>query len=180
MSELESIDPAVLLDPVDMPYAAYPCKLGAILILPDARDDSRRTNRYLATRTRTDVGSLSFASKPLTTLELRLARSRPWAIWKARRITIETVNESIYDHPKYYDLVFGADCAAEVKFIRACGEAYGCGKSDVGQARMFEPACGTGRLLFALARKGYAVAGFDLNEKAVAFCNARFRRHGIR
>lgn len=44
---------------------------------------------------------------------------------------------------------------------------------------MFEPACGTGRLLFALARKGYQVAGLDLNEKAVEFCNARFHRHGM-
>tara|TARA_R110002049_G_scaffold4601_3_gene31776 strand:- start:37667 stop:38416 length:750 start_codon:yes stop_codon:yes gene_type:complete len=76
-------------------------------------------------------------------------------------------------------LVFGADCAAEVKFIRACGEAYGCGKSDVAQARLFEPACGTGRLLFALAKRGYSVAGLDLNEKAIEFCNARFRRHSM-
>ena len=98
----------------------------------------------------------------------------------ARGFTIiETVNESIYDHPKYYDLVFGADCAAEVKFIRACGEKYGCGKSDIDQAGMFEPACGTGRLLFALARKGHSVAGLDLNAKAIEFCNARFCRHGM-
>jgi len=94
-------------------------------------------------------------------------------------MTIETLHESIYDHPKYYDLVFGADCAAEIKFIRACGEHYGCGRANVQQARMFEPACGTGRLLYALARRGYTVAGLDLNPKAIAFCNARFRRHGM-
>ena len=34
LAELESIDPVVLLDPVGMPYAAYPCKLGAILFCP--------------------------------------------------------------------------------------------------------------------------------------------------
>ena len=44
---------------------------------------------------------------------------------------------------------------------------------------MFEPACGTGRLLFALARKGHRVAGLDLNRKAIEFCNARFRRHAM-
>ena len=69
--------------------------------------------------------------------------------------------------------MFGADCAAEVKFILACGERYLRGEPR----RLFEPACGTGRLLFALAKRGYQVGGLDLNPKAVEFCNARFRRH---
>ena len=89
--------------------------------------------------------------------------------------TIETVHESIYDHPKYYDLVFGSDCAAEVNFIVGCGEQF-MGRSP---KRFFEPACGTGRLLFALAKRGYEVSGLDLNPKAVEFCNARFRRRGV-
>lgn len=45
--------------------------------------------------------------------------------------------------------------------------------------RLFEPACGTGRLLHALAKRGFQVDGLDLNPKAVAFCNARFRRHAM-
>ncbi|MFK8114450.1 MAG: cyclopropane-fatty-acyl-phospholipid synthase family protein [Rubripirellula sp.] len=45
--------------------------------------------------------------------------------------------------------------------------------------RLFEPACGTGRLLHALAKREYEVGGLDLNSKAVEFCNARFRRHGL-
>lgn len=93
----------------------------------------------------------------------------------AADITVEIVNESIYDHPKYYDLVFGSDCAAEIAFILGCGEQYASGDFE----RMFEPACGTGRLLFWLAKRGYDVAGLDLNPNAVEFCNARFRRHGF-
>ena len=89
--------------------------------------------------------------------------------------SIETVNESIYDHPKYYDLVFGADCAAEVKFILGCGDRF----MKRAPKRFFEPACGTGRLLYALAKRGYEIGGLDLNEKAIDFCNARFERHGI-
>ncbi len=85
----------------------------------------------------------------------------------------ETIAESIYDHPKYYDLVFGADCAAEVKFILGCGEKF----LRREPRRLFEPACGTGRLLYALAKRGFEVGGLDLNPKAVEFCNARFRRH---
>ncbi|MCR9198316.1 MAG: DinB family protein [Planctomycetaceae bacterium] len=34
MRELADTDPQVLLDPVDMPYAVYPAKLGAILFCP--------------------------------------------------------------------------------------------------------------------------------------------------
>ncbi len=90
-------------------------------------------------------------------------------------MSLETVNESIYDHPKYYDLVFGSDCAAEIGFILGCGEQFVEGSCQ----RMFEPACGTGRLLFWLAKRGHDVAGLDLNPKAVAFCNDRFRRHGF-
>ncbi len=89
---------------------------------------------------------------------------------------METINESIYDHPKYYDLVFGADCAAEVKFILACGKAYVQSK----RKRYFEPACGTGRLLAALAKRGCDVGGLDLNPKAVEFCNARLERQGVK
>ena len=89
---------------------------------------------------------------------------------------MEILRESIYDHPKYYDVVFGADCAAEVRFLLACGETF----LERPPERIFEPACGTGRLLFTLAKRGYAVAGIDLNTKSVDYCNARFRRHGFR
>jgi hypothetical protein len=34
LAELASLDPTILLDPVDMPYTAYPAKLGAILFCP--------------------------------------------------------------------------------------------------------------------------------------------------
>jgi SAM-dependent methyltransferase len=89
---------------------------------------------------------------------------------------MEVLNESIYDHPKYYDLVFGADCAAEIKFILGCAEKF-CERKP---KRLFEPACGTGRLLFALARRGFDVSGLDLNAKAIDFCNARFKRHDLK
>jgi SAM-dependent methyltransferase len=97
--------------------------------------------------------------------------------FSSRQIAMtEVVSESIYDHPKYYDLVFGADCAAEMKFIRQCGERFASGKVR----KLFEPACGTGRLLVHLAKHGYGVAGIDLNPKAVEFCNQRLARKGIR
>ncbi len=86
--------------------------------------------------------------------------------------TGDVITESIYDHPKYYDLVFGADCAAELTFIRQCAEQYARGKVQ----KLFEPACGTGRLIAQLAKQGFEVAGIDLNPKAIDFCNQRLKR----
>jgi len=88
---------------------------------------------------------------------------------------MEIVNESIYDHPRYYDLVFGSDCAAEIRFIHQINDQFLGGKAK----QFFEPACGTCRLIHLLAKKGTAVEGIDLNEKAVQYGNQRFARHGL-
>ncbi|MEZ6123155.1 MAG: class I SAM-dependent methyltransferase [Planctomycetaceae bacterium] len=85
----------------------------------------------------------------------------------------DTIQGSIYDFPKYYDLLFGSDWKAEYEFLLSCFPKH----SDREVKRVFEPACGTGRLLVKLAKSGFEVAGNDLNEKAVAFCNDRFRLH---
>lgn len=85
------------------------------------------------------------------------------------------VRASIYDYPKYYDLLFGSDWKAEFDFLE------GCFGRHAGHAvrRIFEPACGTGRLLIRMAKKGYAVGGNDLNPKAVKYCNDRLARNGF-
>lgn len=88
---------------------------------------------------------------------------------------METIRANIYDYPKYYDVLFGADCQAEMTFLRACFARFAVGPVR----RLFEPACGTGRLLIRFARLGYEVAGLDLNPKAVDFCNKRFQKYGL-
>jgi SAM-dependent methyltransferase len=88
----------------------------------------------------------------------------------------ETIDGHIYDYPKYYDLVFGSDWKAEFDFLQECFTAHA--KRPV--KRLFEPACGTGRLLIKFAEAGYEVGGNDLNPQAVEFCNARFKRRGLR
>jgi len=87
---------------------------------------------------------------------------------------METISAPFYDFPKYYDLVYGSDWKAEYDFLLACFKKHAAGKVR----RLFEPACGTGRLLVKLAAAGYKVGGNDLNSKAVAYCNARLARHG--
>ncbi|MDR3233424.1 MAG: class I SAM-dependent methyltransferase [Planctomycetaceae bacterium] len=88
---------------------------------------------------------------------------------------------SIYDYPRLYDVLFSDTCTAEIRFIVSAVQRY-CGKhSGRKQAEaIFEPACGTGRLLWRLAKLGFNTAGLDLNPQAVAYCNARMKRHGLK
>lgn len=86
------------------------------------------------------------------------------------------VDGHLYDYPKYYDLVFGSDWKAEFDFLLECFQRH----SDRPVRRLFEPACGTGRLLIKLAQAGFTVAGNDLNPRAVEYCNDRFQRAGLK
>lgn len=88
---------------------------------------------------------------------------------------METISGNIYDYPKYYDLLFGSDWKAEFDFLVDCFEKHAARPVQ----RLFEPACGTGRLLVKFARAGYDVWGNDLNAKAVDYCNARLARYGF-
>ncbi len=88
---------------------------------------------------------------------------------------MEVLRADIYDYPRYYDLVYGSDWHAEFRFLLGCFDRHA--RAPV--RRVFEPACGTGRLLFRLGREGYEVSGLDLNPKAVQYCNDRLVRHGL-
>jgi len=88
---------------------------------------------------------------------------------------LPTIEGNLYDYPKYYDLVYGSDWKAEFEFLEDCFEMH----THLVVERVFEPACGTGRLMVKLAQAGYEVGGVDLNEKAVAYCNRRLERAGF-
>lgn len=87
----------------------------------------------------------------------------------------ETIQGHLYDYPKYYDVVYGSDWKPEFDFLRACFAKH----AKIPVKRLFEPACGTGRLLIKFAQAGYDVSGNDLNPKAVDYCNRRLERHGF-
>ena len=88
---------------------------------------------------------------------------------------MEEIRQSVYDYPKYYDVLFAADWKAEYTFLSACFDKHA--RRPVW--RLFEPACGTGRLLMRFAKAGFEVSGNDLNPKAVDYCNKRLARHGF-
>ena len=80
-----------------------------------------------------------------------------------------------YDLPLYYDIVYAADTPLEADFIEAALRHY-VGKAS---ARILEPACGTGRLMVALAQRGHAVTGFDLSQPMLDFAKAQLNAHNL-
>jgi len=92
-----------------------------------------------------------------------------------RRRAPEVIYQNFYDFPHYYDLTFNGGSRREVEFLIQCFKRHA--RRDVRQ--VFEPGCGTGRLLPFFARHGFAVSGLDINDRAIDFCNNRLQRQGF-
>ncbi len=80
-----------------------------------------------------------------------------------------------YDTPLYYDIIFDQHTAAEVAFVEAMYERW---VGPRGKRRLLEPACGSGRLVAALAERGYAVSGFDASRPMLDFAARRMVARG--
>ncbi|HYQ96191.1 MAG TPA: class I SAM-dependent methyltransferase [Candidatus Eisenbacteria bacterium] len=80
----------------------------------------------------------------------------------------------LYDSPEIYDVAFGWDLELELGFVESCLRKH---MADP-VVRLLEPACGTGRILSALASRGYEVLGYDLSPEMVAFASAKLARSG--
>ena len=81
-----------------------------------------------------------------------------------------------YDLPRYYDMIFGLDTPKEADFLEAAHARYATTRGR----RAFEPACGSGRLLFELARRGWTVEGSDLSDNMLAYARERLQAAGLR
>ena len=86
-----------------------------------------------------------------------------------------TLQANCYDYPQYYDIAFQAYTQREADFIEAACRKY-C-PFDV--RRLLEPACGTGRLITALAARGYQVTGFDLSQAALSYLRRQLTRRAL-
>ena len=86
------------------------------------------------------------------------------------------IQASWYDYPRYYDLAFRSETRREADFIEAACRKY----CHFAVRRLLEPACGTGRLVAALAKRGYQVTGFDLNQPALRYLQRRLVRRELR
>ncbi len=83
-----------------------------------------------------------------------------------------------YDTPRYYDLIFDEDTTREADFIEAALARYGTLQRK--GKRILEPACGSGRCLTELARRGYGVSGFDASQPMLDFAAERLRAAGCK
>ena len=82
-----------------------------------------------------------------------------------------------YDTPLYYDIVFDGGTRTEADFLEAVHRAHGpaAGQRPTPR-RLLEPACGSGRLLAEMRRRGWEVAGFDANEASLDYARRRLTR----
>ena len=81
-----------------------------------------------------------------------------------------------YELPRYYDMIFGLDTAKEADFLEAAHARYATTRGH----RALEPACGSGRLLFELAKRGWTVEGSDLSESMLAYARERLQAAELR
>lgn len=75
-----------------------------------------------------------------------------------------------YDYPNYYDIAFQADTALEGDFVVGATAKF-AGSS--GPLRLFEPGCGSGRLVRELVKRGHSVTGFDINDASLRYARKR-------
>ena len=84
-----------------------------------------------------------------------------------------TESPGLYADAQMYDILHGPGTKDEVDGLeRIASEAFG---QDRGRLVWLEPACGTGRYLAELARRGHHVIGFDRNPGMVSFARERLR-----
>lgn len=74
-----------------------------------------------------------------------------------------------YDTPLYYDIIFDADTEREADFLEAIHRRHARTRGR----RVLELACGSGRLVSALAGRGWSASGFDLNPAMLDFARHR-------
>jgi SAM-dependent methyltransferase len=73
-----------------------------------------------------------------------------------------------YEHPEYYEAIFGTDTVREVDFLQALSERHGTGGKQ-----WLEPACGAGRLVAEATSRGLKVTGYDISEAMLAHARKR-------
>ena len=86
------------------------------------------------------------------------------------------IEASWYSYPQYYDLAFRSETRGEADFIEAACRKY----CPFAVKRLFEPACGTGRLVTELAARGYQVTGLDLSPDALGYLRRRLARRRLK
>lgn len=85
-----------------------------------------------------------------------------------------------YETPVYYDIIFDVDTDNEATFLEQCHALHAGDAKGRDKLAVLEPACGSGRLMAALAKRGHRVAGVDLSKGMLDFARKRFKEHGVK
>lgn len=80
-----------------------------------------------------------------------------------------------YDYPQYFDMLFREETPVEVDFFEQAFERFAL--RDV--RRVLEPGCGSGRLVVAMAAKGYDATGLDLSDAMLGYMRRKLRRRKL-
>ena len=78
-----------------------------------------------------------------------------------------------YGDPALYDLIHADGTGDEVWLLDSLAERHGNGGKSA-----LEPACGTGRYLPGLLRRGWTVSGYDISPKMVSYAKKRLSKWG--
>ena len=95
-----------------------------------------------------------------------------------------------YETPIYYDIIFDVDTDKEARFLEQCHAKHATPRprkpnqtsseaSGSPPLAILEPACGSGRLMAALAGRGHRVAGVDLSAGMLDFARQRFQQQCV-
>ncbi|WP_078811435.1 class I SAM-dependent methyltransferase [Prosthecobacter debontii] len=90
--------------------------------------------------------------------------------------SMPTDHRDWYDTPLYYDIIFDGDTPREAAFLE---EVWACYGPRSRTRKLLEPACGSGRLVLEMARRGWKVSGFDGNERMLQFARERLSKEGL-
>jgi SAM-dependent methyltransferase len=82
---------------------------------------------------------------------------------------------SLYDWPQYWDILFRDETRREVAFLEAAFRKY----VPFPVRRVLEAGCGSGRLVAALARRGYCVWAFDRSRTALEYAARKLARRRL-
>jgi SAM-dependent methyltransferase len=84
-------------------------------------------------------------------------------------------SETIYDHPRYYDILFGFDRSKEAEFHHRIFTRCGVAASEP----VLEVGAGPARVARLLARSGWRVTALDHSAAMLAFAREEAAREGI-
>jgi SAM-dependent methyltransferase len=85
--------------------------------------------------------------------------------------TKEVPVDNWYDHPEWFEIGFQDETQKEADFFERAFKKY----CSFPVKRVFEPACGGGRLVVEMASRGYRVTGFDLSKAMLAYTQKQLR-----